>query len=480
MVIILNISKWFISIRWKLVSTYLSLILLTLTLMISFINETLKINAVSDLQINLLTQGNIIADEVAPDFYRLGISSTRSYVENVIKKYSLDLDSRILILNEHGRVQLDSYDKLVGRNYKHLLEVSSALQGIPSAELYNTQQAGNIMYVTVPITQKQDVIGSVLISASADMIFENISRVIHKILLLSLLGILITGIVSFIFADIFSAPIERMTEVVRAITRGQHDRRVVVRGNDEIANLGNAFNLMLTRLEQVDERRKQFVSNASHELRTPMASMKIISETLLSSEHWDEPVYREFLGDIDKEVGRLSKIIDSLLYLVDIEKKELQLEYQITYLNYLLENVVRQLRPLAEKKNIEVHFEDSEKIQIEIDKGKIQQCIINVLGNAIKYTPEGGRVDVELYRVRENVIIRITDTGIGIPEEDLPHVFERFHRVDKARARATGGTGLGLAIAQQIVNLHQGRIYGESELGVGTKMYIVLPSKLEI
>ncbi|WP_430883064.1 sensor histidine kinase [Fusibacter sp. JL216-2] len=454
--------------------------MLTLTLMISFINETLKVNAVRDMKINLLTQGNIIADEVAPDFYRLGISSTRSYVESVIKKYSLDLDARILILNEHGRVQLDSYDKMVGRNFKHLLEVSTALQGMTAAELYKTQELGNIMYVTVPITERHDIIGSVLISASAEHIFTNIKTVIQKILVLSLLGILITGIVSFIFADIFSAPIERMTEVVRAITRGQHDRRVYVRGNDELANLGNAFNLMLTRLEQVDERRKQFVSNASHELRTPMASIKIISETLLSQEAWDESVYREFLGDIDQEVTRLNKIIDSLLYLVDIEKKELQLEYQITYMNYLVENVVKQLKPLADKKNIRVHFDDFEKIQIEIDKGKIQQCIINILGNAIKYTPDGGQVDVDLYRVKENVIVRITDTGIGIPEEDLPHIFERFHRVDKAQARNTGGTGLGLAIAQQIVNLHQGQIYAESEMGVGTKMYIVLPFRLEI
>jgi len=448
--------------------------------MISFINETLKINAVSDMQINLLTQGNIIADEVAPDFYRLGIASTRSYVESAIKKYSLELDARILILTEHGMVQLDSYDKMVGRNFKHLSEVASALDGQPAAELYHTQDVGKIMYVTVPITEKQDIIGTVLISVSAEHIFTNISSVIQKILLLSLLGILITGIVSFIFADIFAAPIERMTEVVRAITRGQHDRRVYVRGNDELANLGNAFNLMLTRLEQVDERRKQFVSNASHELRTPMASMKIISETLLAQEAWDEAIYREFLGDIDTEVTRLNKIIDSLLYLVDIEKKELQLEYQITYVNYMIENVMKQLTPLADKKNIELTFDESEKIQIEIDKGKVQQCIINILGNAIKYTPIGGKVEVDLYRIRENVVIRIVDSGIGIPDEDLPHIFDRFHRVDKARARATGGTGLGLAIAQQIVQLHQGRIYAESELGVGTKMYIILPYQLDI
>jgi len=145
-----------------------------------------------------------------------------------------------------------------------------------------------------------------------------------------------------------------------------------------------------------------------------------------------------------------------------------------------VENVIKQLDPLAKKKNIQLNFDESDKIQIEIDKGKIQQCFINILGNAIKYTPEGGTVDVDLYRIKENVVIRISDSGIGIPDEDLPHIFDRFHRVDKARARATGGTGLGLAIAQQIVQLHQGRIYAESELNVGTKMYIVLPYKLDI
>lgn len=448
--------------------------------MISFINETLKVNAVDDMKISLLTQGNIISNQVSLNFYGLNKDTTRDYVSSLIKRYSLDIGSRILVIDSHGMVQLDSYDSFEGHDLSRISEVAVALEGNNGATLYNTTDLGKVMYVTVPIIAKKEIIGTILISSSAKAIFDNIATTIRKIMLLSLLGIGITGVISFIFADIISGPIERMTEVVRAITRGQHDRRVSVDGNDELANLGNAFNLMLTKLDQLDERRKQFVSNASHELRTPMASMKIISESLLAQEHWDEAVYREFLGDIDKEVTRLNELIDGLLYLVDVEKKELQLDFRMIYVNYLLENVVKQLRPLAEKKNIELTFTSNEHVQLEMDKGKIQQSLINIIGNAIKYTPDGGQVDVTLYRLRNQAVVRVRDTGIGIPEDEIPHIFDRFHRVDKARARATGGSGLGLSIAQQIVHLHQGQIYAESEVGVGTTMFVVLPLHLDV
>ncbi len=456
------------------------LILLTLTLMISFINETLKVNAVNDKRITLLTQANVIANQVSLNFYGLNKEGTRDYLENLIKRYSLDIGSRILVIDKQGYVQLDSYDSFEGQNLNRIEEVRVALEGRNSSNLYNTIDLEKIMYVAVPITARKEVLGSILVSSSAKAIFDSIQLTIQKVMALSMLGIGITAIVSFIFADIISGPIERMTEVVRAITRGQHDRRVNVRGSDELANLGNAFNLMLTKLDQLDERRKQFVSNASHELRTPMASMKIISESLLAQDQWDEAVYREFLADIDTEITRLNQLIDSLLYLVDVDKKELQLDFHITYLNYLMENVVRQLTPLAEKKDISISFTAQEHVQIEIDKGKIQQCLINILGNAIKYTPDGGRVNISMYRLRGQVVVRIEDSGIGIPEDEIPHIFDRFHRVDKARARATGGSGLGLSIAQQIVHLHQGQIYAESEVGVGTTMYVVLPLHLDV
>ena len=225
----------------------------------------------------------------------------------------------------------------------------------------------------------------------------------------------------------------------------------------------------------MDERRKKFVSNVSHELRTPMTSMKIVSDTLLSAPNWDESVYREFMKDINTEVDRLNNIIDSLLYLVRVEKDDLELDLNMTYLNYLVEWVIKTLKPIAEKKDIRISMISHNKVQIQLDQEKMQQCLLNIIGNAVKYTPEGGSVTIELSENREIVVIKITDTGIGIPEKDLPFIFDRFYRVDEARARKTGGTGLGLAISQQIVMLHQGTIEVDSNLGEGTTVSIKLP-----
>ncbi len=461
--------------------TYLIFALLSLVLTVSFIKEALIANGVNDMRNHLQSQAKIVVDEVMLDFNRLDISSTKNYMHEMIKKYSLDLDARILIFNFNGIVKLDSHDKFEGRYFGKLSVVSSALIGKSASEIYQIKDIGErIMYVTSPVYVDDELAGAILIASSADYIFEKTEDIINRIFVLSIIVIFILSIVGFVFADFFAKPLEKMTEAVRAIARGEYDKRIDARGHDEFANLGNAYNMMLSQLEQVDKRRKQFVSNVSHELRTPMASMKIISETLLSKPHWSEDVYRDFFIDVDTEITRLNEIIDSLLYLVDIEKKELQLEYSLMQLNDIIEGVIHKLKPLADRKNIKIYFDFQKKIKIQIDKGKIQQCIINIIGNAIKYTSDGGEIFISLFEQKSYAVIKIRDTGHGIPKEELPYIFDRFHRVDKARARATGGWGLGLSIAQQIVHLHQGSIKAESVLDEGTTMSIFLPLKLGI
>ena len=239
---------------------------------------------------------------------------------------------------------------------------------------------------------------------------------------------------------------------------------------------------MSTRLYQVDEQRAKFVANVSHELRTPLTSLKIISESLLAcGDDLPIEITRDFLQDVDSEVDRLNKIIDSLLYLVDMEKKELELEFKLTYVNYLVRNIIKKMHPLAEKKNIEVHLIEVDEIQIRLDQGKIKQALINILGNAIKFTPENGDIYVQIYfSPNETLTIEIEDTGIGIPEDDIKYIFDRFYRVDESRARSSGGSGLGLSIAQQIINLHQGQIYIQSKIDIGTKFIIILPKNMGV
>lgn len=479
MVIILEISNKFKGLRWKLVSTYLLLVFLTILLINSFINESLRINYTNEKKISLLTQSNIIADRLSPYFSEIDSKYVNEVVTDIVMKLSIELKSRVMISDRNGKILIDSYNNLEGERLNEE-ELSLALLGKNVAKQHYLQEYGKVIYVAVPIISKGRILGAVFISSSLEEIFSNIKGTMRKFMILSFFSLAITAFMSFVFADIISKPIEKLTEAVRKMAQGKFNQKVEVYGNDEISDLGRAFNLMTTKLDQVDKQRREFVGNVSHELRTPLSSIKILSESLIHQEHAPEEIYKEFLKDIDSEVDRLNKIIDSLLYLVDLEKEDIYLDYQLIYVNYLVQKVIGSLKPLADKKNIEISFEEKARIQVMLDKFKIQQSLINILANAIKYTPENGKVEVEIYAEKENFIIRVKDTGIGIPEDELPFIFDRFYRVDKARDRKTGGTGLGLSITQQLIALHQGEIKVKSAVNEGTTFYIVLPLKATV
>ncbi|MDK2866741.1 MAG: hypothetical protein PWP38_1056 [Clostridiales bacterium] len=438
-----------------------------------FIKDFLIKSNVEEAKTSLLVQNNIISSQIAPYLRNADNTYTYQYIEDIIKQHTFDYDSRTLIINTAGTVVMDAYDEYNGRTLTNT-EVVNALKGNSTANIYQYDR-DYIMYAAVPIIDENEIIGVSFMSSDINDGFDNINFIIDKLLIIFTTSVLISLFVSLFFSEIIALPIENLTDSVKKITTGNYDTKVAVKGNDEISALGNAFNLMSTKLFQVDDRRKKFVSNVSHELRTPMTSMKIVADTLLSQEHWEEPIYREFLGDINMEVDRLNKIIDSLLYLAKIEKDELELDLSVTYVNYLIEKVIKTIKPIATKKNIELAFNSQSKIQINLDQEKIQQCLLNIVGNAVKYTPEGGLVVLSLIERKDEIVINVTDNGIGIPEKDLPYVFDRFYRVDEARARKTGGTGLGLSIAQQIVQLHQGSIEVTSEVGRGTIISIILP-----
>lgn len=447
---------------------------LTILLINSFISESLRINYIDEKKISLLTQSNIIADRLSPYVKEINSKYVNEMVTDIVMRLSMEIKSRVMVSDLNGKILIDSYNTLEGDRLNEE-ELSLALLGKNVAKQHYLEKYGRVMYVAVPIVNKGRVLGAVFISSSLEEIFSNIRSTMRKFMVLSFFSLAITAFISFIFADIISKPIEKLTEAVKRMARGKFNQKVEVYGNDEISNLGRAFNLMTTKLDQVDKQRREFVGNVSHELRTPLSSIKILSETLIQQEDTPDKIYKEFLKDIDSEVDRLNKIIDSLLYLVDLEKENIHLDYQVTYVNYLIQKIISSLKPLADKKNIALNFYEKVKIQVMLDKFKVQQSLINIIGNAIKYTPENGKVDVELYTEQDNFVIMIKDNGIGIPEDELPFIFDRFYRVDKARARKTGGTGLGLSITQQLIALHQGEIKVESTVNKGTTFYIILP-----
>jgi len=300
-------------------------------------------------------------------------------------------------------------------------------------------------------------------------------HVTTRIGMIMLAVFVLVGILSFIIIRLFTRPVHDLTRGIQKISTGDFSFRVRVRGKDEFSDLARAFNSMVSRMEILDRSRNQFVSNASHELKTPLSTMKILLQTILYQEVYDPDISKEFLGDIDKEIDRLSYVVSDLLTLVSIDSGEMKLKTAPLSLRDLIQDNVKRLSPLARERGIELDFSGRDTAEIMGDHMKLTQVFYNLIDNAIKYTPRGGRVRVELVRQGKTAVARISDNGIGIPKEDQLHIFDRFYRVDKARSRETGGTGLGLSIVKQIVLLHSGNISVSSLESEGTTFTVELP-----
>ena len=233
--------------------------------------------------------------------------------------------------------------------------------------------------------------------------------------------------------------------------------------------------MIMDKANALDKNRQEFVSNVSHELKTPITSIKVLADSLNIQEDVPVELYKEFMQDIVKEIDRESKIIDDLLSLVRMDKSAEVLNLSSVNVNELVEIVLKRLKPIAQKKNIELLFESFRPVVAEIDEVKFTQVVSNLVENAVKYNNIDGWVHVSLNADYQYFYVRVEDSGIGIPKESEDMVFERFYRVDKARSRETGGTGLGLAIVKNIILMHHGTIKMHSEEGVGTTFTVRIP-----
>lgn len=235
------------------------------------------------------------------------------------------------------------------------------------------------------------------------------------------------------------------------------------------------MNGIFAKAQLLEESRQEFVSNVSHELKTPITSMKVLSESILMQENVPVETYREFMNDIVLEIDREAQIISDLLTLVKTDKGSDSLNIERVDINELMEVILKRLTPLAEKRNIEITFESFREVSADIDKVKFTLAISNLIENGIKYNVDGGWIRVSLNANHKNLYIKVADSGVGIPEDCVEHIFERFYRVDKARSRDTGGTGLGLAISKNIIVMHKGIINVYSEPGKGTTFTVRVP-----
>lgn len=468
-------NRLFLSIRWKLVFTYLLLIILTLGLMLNFIITSIEKSQVEDHKNSLYTEANIISNQLIGEYENLTLKYTREYYAGVVSDFSEEISSRVIVLDAESHVLIDTFGEYIIEEPLTNHEIVEALKGSPSYGIYDFKSVGKVMYVAMPIDKQGEVAGVVLLASSLDEIYADISTLESQFLFLALICVAFTTMTSFIFVEILSSPIERLTESVNQVSFGGNNEAILLEGSDEIKVLSNSFQAMLVKLNQVDDQRKQLVADVSHELRTPLTSIKILSSALLSDETPDPLIYREFLTDIDMEIDRLNGIIDSLLYLFDLEKDETDIDISQSNLNSLVVKVIGLLQPIAGQKNVHVNFKSEKEILCMFDREKMHQCLSNLISNAIKYNRPDGEINVELLELEDVIRINVIDNGYGIEPEEVPYIFERFYRADKARNRETGGTGLGLSIVQQIITLHGGQVRVKSTLDVGSTFTIEIP-----
>ena len=331
------------------------------------------------------------------------------------------------------------------------------------------------MTVRIQNTETKETLGVMLVSISTDEIRANMKILETKgMTILSIIALLVL-VFGYLLAGILMKPFQKVTRSIEDITDGYLDESISVPDYLETELITDAFNKMLTRVRTLDDSRQEFVSNVSHELKTPLASMKVLADSLNGQEGVPVELYQEFMQDITSEIDRENQIITDLLSLVKMDKKVADLNITQVNINELLEQLLKRLHPIAAQKNVELILDSFRPVNAEVDATKLSLALSNLIENGIKYNNENGWVRVSLNADHKYFYVTVADSGIGIPEESIAHIFERFYRVDKSHSREIGGTGLGLAIARSAIVMHRGAIRVYSKENEGTTFSVRIP-----
>ena len=420
---------------------------------------------------DITSQARLLATQIAGSNYLQELSSES--VSTQLDQMSTMYDGRILLINSAFEIVEDTYQLDEGK----VILTEDVIRAHRGETMQTYDNEFHYIEVILPITDPatSNVLGEMLVSVSTDSVELNLAYLQQWALLLQLLlavGIIVAG---FALSGIMTKPLKRLAKSIRDVHDGYENDFKGVDTYYETAAISTACNGMLRRLQILDETRQDFVSNVSHELKTPLASMKVLADSLIGQEDVPVEFYREFMSDIGEEIDRESKIIDDLLSLVKMDKTSANVNITSVNMNELMELIMKRLRPIARKQNVDLVLESFRPVIAEVDEVKLTLALSNLIENAIKYNKPEGWVHVSLNADHQNFFVTVEDNGIGIPEDAQDHIFERFYRVDKSHSREIGGTGLGLAIAKNAIILHRGAIRVHSKEGEGTTFTVRIP-----
>ena len=417
-------------------------------------------------------QCQILSDKLTRAGYLSG--SDRSVMNSEIETVADIFDGRIVVVDQNFRIVEDTFH--IAENRLHIAE--AVIRCYQGENLSRYIKNRHYFVQTIPIydnSAEKTVQGVMVITSSTEQLMSLADTVHDKAVLLQSIVFFVVLLVALAAASFLIFPFKEFQNRLNHVAQGALDTDISTDSYKETQDISRAVELTISKLREVDQSRQEFVSNVSHELKTPITSIRVLADSLMGMGEVPVELYREFMEDISDEIDRESKIIDDLLSLVKMDKSEAELNISQANIYTLVEQILKRLRPIANRQKVELIFESIREVTADVDEMKLSLAITNLVENAIKYNKEDGWVRVTLDADHKFFYIKVSDSGIGIPEEAQDRIFERFYRVDKARSRETGGSGLGLAITRNVVLMHKGAIKLSSKEGEGSTFTLRIP-----
>lgn len=464
-------TNFFKSLRFRIL-----IILIILGIVPSVIVTYTMLHNYQDRAVSMLTetvqdQSEILCNLIIKENY---LNDTGSQTVNTKLEMFADLyNGRVLLADRDFKIVGDTFHTEEGKT----LLSSLAVKCFKGEKASNFDLKSKVLEVAAPVQSPdvQQIQGVMLMTISTIEIGDMMAELEQKGMMLIGIIVVLSIFLSWLLSTILVKPLARVTKAIEDLTDGMQDDAISVPDYTETELITDAFNKMVNRMKILDESRQEFVSNVSHELKTPLTSMKVLADSLVGQHGVPEELYQEFMGDITAEIDRENKIITDLLSLVKMDKKAADLNITHMDINQLLEDILKRLRPIADKRNIDLILDCFRPVEADVDEVKFTLAISNLVENGIKYNVDDGWVRVSLDADHKYFYVTVADSGMGIPEDSIERIFERFYRVDKSHSKEIGGTGLGLAITRSAIAMHHGAIKVFSKEGEGTTFSVRIP-----
>ena len=464
-----NFRKRLTGVRFKFVGLTTALVVVLLALLNSYPVQSSRDMVFSEKQTAMTNQAGTAASSLASLDHL-----SRESIAEVLNLLELDNYERVLVTNEKGRVLYDSAaeENQTGQQ-PEIKAIARAMEGKTSFYSRFTSEAF-FSHVAVPILRDAKVIGAVYLDEKDEEQAGIITGIQSRIRTISAFICILALLADILMTSLLTKRIVTLAEMTKKVAEGDYSQRFLTQGEDEVAELGREFNRLTQRLETTEKQRRQFVSDASHELKTPIAAITLLADSIVQNENMDEETIREFVTDIVHESNRLQKMTEELLDLSRMDDGNIGKSVPVN-MTKVTEEAVALLKPLSSEQNVEIKLDLEPDSIVLATENDLYHVVFNLVENAIKYNVPEGKVTVTLRTAGDRIRMEVEDTGIGIPENERESIFHRFYRVDKARSREAGGSGLGLSIAHDAVLQHRGNIEVEEVEPQGTRFIVTLP-----